>query len=130
MERPEPLAPRELRFAVRERMAANGDVLVPLDEDAVEALVPHLRAAGVEAVAVGFLHSYVNPSHERRAAEILRAAMPDVAITASAEVCPEMREYERFSTALANAYVQPLMAGYPGRQLGSGSGRERGCQYV
>src|SRR3546814_17382562 len=70
MERPEPLAPRELRFAVRERMAANGDVLVPLDEDAVEALVPHLRAAGVEAVAVGFLPRYVNTSHDRRAAEL------------------------------------------------------------
>ena len=115
MERPEPLAPRDLRFAVPERIAADGEVLLPLDEAAVAALVPALRAAKVEAVAVGFLHSYVNPAHEDRAAAILAEALPDVAITRSADVCPEMREYERFSTALANAYVQPLMSGYLGR---------------
>jgi len=115
MERPEPLAPRDLRFAVPERVAADGEVLLPLDEAAVAALVPALRAANVAAVAVGFLHSYVNPAHEDRAAAILAEALPDVAITRSADVCPEMREYERFSTALANAYVQPLMSGYLGR---------------
>ena len=115
MERPEPLAPRDLRFAVPERIAADGEVLLPLDEAAVAALVPALCAANVAAVAVGFLHSYVNPAHEDRAAAILAAALPDVAITRSADVCPEMREYERFSTALANAYVQPLMSGYLGR---------------
>ncbi|MET4700021.1 N-methylhydantoinase A [Constrictibacter sp. MBR-5] len=115
MERPEPLAPRDLRFAVPERIAADGEVLLPLDEAAVAALVPALRAANVAAVAVGFLHSYVNPAHEDRAAAILAEALPDVAITRSADVCPEMREYERFSTALANAYVQPLMSGYLGR---------------
>ena len=112
MERPEPLIPRDRRFTVPERIAADGAVLLPLDEDALRALADGLAAEGVEAVAVCFLHSYVNDDHERRAGEILRAALPGVSVTLSAEVCPEIREYERMSTACANAYVQPLMAGY------------------
>lgn len=115
MERPRPLVPRERRLTVPERIDAQGNVLVPLDEAAVEALVPVLRAAEVESVAVGFLHSYVDPAHERRVRDILRAAMPDLWISLSSDVCPEMREYERFSTTCANAYVQPVMAGYLGR---------------
>jgi N-methylhydantoinase A len=107
-----PLVPRELRLTVPERVAADGRVLVALDEAAVEALVPALRALGVESVAIGFLHSYVNPAHERRCAEILRAALPELWCTLSSEICPEIREYERFSTAAANAYVQPRIATY------------------
>jgi N-methylhydantoinase A len=112
MERPAPLVPRHLRLTVRERLAADGSVLLPLDETAVEALIPILREEKIEAVAIGFLHSYANNDHEKRAGAIIAAALPDVAITLSSDVCPEIREYERMSTACANAYVQPLMAGY------------------
>lgn len=112
MERPAPLVPRHLRLTVPERLAADGSMLLPLDEAAVEALIPVLREEQVEAVAIGFLHSYTNNEHEKRAGEIIAAALPDVAITLSSDVCPEIREYERMSTACANAYVQPLMAGY------------------
>ncbi|HET6520479.1 MAG TPA: hydantoinase/oxoprolinase family protein [Geminicoccaceae bacterium] len=112
LEKPEPLVPRHLRLSVPERLDIEGNVLLPLDEAAVRALAPELERHGVESVAVGFLHSYVNPVHERRAAEILRGAMPELWVTLSSEVCPEIREYERFTTASANAYVQPLMARY------------------
>ena len=112
MERPAPLVPRHLRFTVPERLASDGSVLLPLDEGAVEALIPELEAEGIEAVAIGFLHSYADNKHERRAGEIISAALPDVSVTLSSDVCPEIREYERMSTACANAYVQPLMAGY------------------
>ncbi|MCX8230296.1 MAG: hydantoinase/oxoprolinase family protein [Alphaproteobacteria bacterium] len=115
MDRPPPLVPRHRRLTVTERMAADGSVLTELDEGALEAMVPILKAEGVEAVAIGFLHSYVNTAHERRAREVLAAHLPDVAITISSDVSPEIREYDRFSTACANAYVQPLMAGYLGR---------------
>ncbi len=112
MVRPDPLVPRNLRLTVPERVAADGSVLLDLDEDAVAALVPKLVEEKVEAVGVCFLHSYVNSDHEQRTAEILQAALPDLAITISSQVCPEIREYERMSTTCANAYIQPLMAGY------------------
>jgi len=112
MERPEPLVPRQLRLGVPERLSATGQVLVPLDESAVLDLVPTLVAAEIESVAIGFLHSYVDASHELRARELLSEALPHLRITLSSAVSPEIREYERFSTACANAYVQPLMAGY------------------
>ncbi len=112
MDKPPPLVPRRRRHGVAERLDARGKVLIPLDEAAVEALVPLLERDGVESVAIGFLHSFVNGSHERRTRDILAARLPDLAITLSSDVSPEMREYERFSTACANAYVQPLMARY------------------
>jgi N-methylhydantoinase A len=112
MERPEPLVPRHLRLGVPERLAATGEVLVPLDPDAVRGLVPTLVAEGVESVAIGFLHSYVDPANERRARDILAEELPELSITLSSDVCPEIREYERLSTACANAYIQPLMASY------------------
>ena len=112
MERPEPLVPRHLRLTVPERVAADGSVLLPPDEDAVEALVPTLRQAGIESVGICFLHSYINPDHERRVGEMLQAAMPELSVTLSSRVCPEIWEYERMSTTCANAYIQPLMAGY------------------
>jgi N-methylhydantoinase A len=115
MVRPEPLVPRFRRHTVPERMAADGSVLLDLDEAALRALVPALKEQAVEAVAICFLHSYINPAHEQRAREILADALPGVAVTISSEVCPEIREYERMSTACANAYVQPMMAGYLGR---------------
>jgi len=112
MHRPEPLVPRHLRLGVPERLAATGQVLRPLDEDAVRALVPTLVDHGVQSIAVGFLHSFVDPGHEQRVRAILAEELPSVAVTLSSEVCPEIREYERLSTASANAYIQPLMAAY------------------
>ncbi len=112
LDKPEPLVPRARRFTVPERMNAHGEVLKPLDEKAVERLLPQLQAAQVSSVAVGLLHSYANPSHEQRIRTLLSAGMPALTITLSSEVSPELREYERLLTACANAYVQPLMAGY------------------
>jgi N-methylhydantoinase A len=115
IDKPKPLVPRSLRFTIPERIDAHGDVRLPLDEAAVRALAPKLRAQNVESVAFAFLHAYVNPAHERRAASILHAEMPNVWVTLSSAVCPEIREYERTSTAVANAYVQPQIDGYLGR---------------
>ena len=109
---PEPLVPRHLRLPVSERLDNTGRVLRPLDEAALRALVPVLRRQGVESIAVGFLHAFVNPAHEQRARDIFAEALPDVPVSLSCEVSPEMREWERFSTTAANAYVQPLMASY------------------
>ncbi|ABD09114.1 5-oxoprolinase (ATP-hydrolyzing) [Rhodopseudomonas palustris HaA2] len=112
MDKPPPLVPRNLRLEVPERIDANGGVVEPLDEAALAGLVPILRAEGVTSVALGYLHSYANPAHEIRSRDILTTLAPDLAITMSSEVCPEMREYERWSTACANAYVQPVMDRY------------------
>jgi N-methylhydantoinase A len=115
LDKPEPLVPRYLRLPVPERIDAKGRVLLPLDERALEGLIPTLQKERIESLAIAFLQSYVNPAHERRAREILHAAMPDLWITLSSDVCPEIREYERISTACSNAYVQPVMAGYLNR---------------
>lgn len=115
IEKPRPLVPRALRFTVPERIDVHGKVRLPLDEAAVRALAGPLREQGVDSAAIAFLHSYANPAHEQRAAAILKAEMPQLRITLSCEVCPEVREYERTSTAIANAYVQPLMDGYLAR---------------
>lgn len=109
---PPPLVPRRLRLPVRERIDARGEVLLPLDEQSVARAIEILAAQQVEAVAVGLLHSFTNPDHERRVADIIVRRLPGVAVTVSSEVSPEMREYERFSTACANAYLQPLVGGY------------------
>ncbi len=115
IEKVAPLAPRRLRFTVPERVDARGRVLTPLDDTAVRDLVPELIASRVESIAVGFLHGYANPAHERRVEDILARELPGVAVTLASEVCPEVREYERFTTATVNAYVRPLMEGYLGR---------------
>ena len=107
-----PLIPRELRFAVLERISAAGDVLQPLDEECLAAIVSSLRRERVESIAVGFLHAYANPTHERKVRDILQALAPDLSISLSSDVCPEIREYERISTTCANAYIQPLVAAY------------------
>ena len=111
----EPLTPRALRFTVRQRHSRLGEELAPLDEAGVRALAPALRAAGVESVAIGYLHAYINPAHEQRTREILQQELPDVWFSISSEVCPEIREFERLTTTSANAYVRPLMASYLGR---------------
>ncbi len=110
--KPEPLAPRDLRAEVDERVLADGRVLRPLDEAGLVTAGRALAAAGAQSLAIVFLHAYLNPVHERRALAILGQALPDVALTASHEVAPEIREYERASTALANAYVKPLAGRY------------------
>ncbi len=106
----EPLVPRRLRLPIPERMNVRGEVLLPLDEAAVLATVDRLHAAEVQSLAIGFLHSYVNDAHEQRARDLLAPRLPDVEISLSSEVSPEMREYERISTTCANAYVQPLIS--------------------
>lgn len=120
---PPPLVPRRWRFGVAERMNAQGAVVTPLDEADAVRIIAEIEAQGIEAVAIGLLHSFTNPAHERRIAELIAAKLPDLPVTLSSEVSPEMREYERFSTACANAYIQPLMGRYLtnlGRDLAAG----------
>ena len=119
---PVPLVPRERRLEVSERIDASGAVLVPLDETEVAAAAGALAAQGVQAIAIGFLHSYLNDAHERRAAEIVRARLPGVYLSTSSGVLPEFREFERFSTAAINAYIGPRMERYLDRFLGRLSG--------
>ena len=112
IDRPLPLVPRWLRLGVPERMSASGQVLLPLDEAAVIEVLEQMRTAGVTSIAVGLLHSYVNPTHEQQIADLIKQHAPDVSVSLSSAVCPEIREFERFSTTVANAYVRPLMAQY------------------
>tara|TARA_R110002124_G_scaffold247104_1_gene412232 strand:+ start:869 stop:2977 length:2109 start_codon:yes stop_codon:yes gene_type:complete len=112
---PEPLLPRQMRFTVPERVNARGEIMIPLAREAVEAVVDQIAEAGFESVAVGLIHSYLNPAHERMIREVLAERLPDVAVSISSEVSPQMREYERFNTVVANAYIKPLMASYLGR---------------
>ena len=110
--KPEPLAPRRRRFEVTERMDARGGVVTPLDVAEVERLAETLAASDVEAVAVTFINSHANPEHERVVGEILRRRLPDRFVSLSIEVLPEIREYERTSTTVINAYVGPTVKRY------------------
>ena len=112
MDLPPPLVPRRLRLPIRERIDTHGEVLLPLDELSVARAIEAVAANHIEAVAVGFLHSFTNPDHEHRVGEAVARRLPNVSVTLSCEVSPEMREYERFSTACANAYLQPLIGRY------------------
>ncbi len=107
-----PLVSRDLRFTVPERIDASGTVRRVLDEAAVLAVAQHLTACGIQSVAVALMHSYANSGHEQRIGTILADACPSISVTLSSEVCPEAREYERTCTAVANAYVRPLISGY------------------
>ena len=109
---PDPLLPRNRRYTVAERIGARGDVLIALDRAEVEGLCDTLRAAGYQSIAVGLLHSYANPAHERLIRSVLEERLPGVMISLSSEVSPQMREYERFNTTVANAYIKPLMKSY------------------
>ena len=109
---PPPLIARADRHTVSERISASGEVLLALNEDEVENLATQIAAGGYESCAIGFIHAYMNDAHERRAREILQARLPDLSISISSEVSPQMREYERFSTACVNAYIKPLMKSY------------------
>lgn len=112
IERPTPLVPRKLRIPITERVTANGEVLIPLDESSVQQAVDLLLAEGIESVAIGFLHAYRNGDHEARVAELITNRMNSIPLSLSSDVCPEIREYERLSTTCANAYVLPLMSKY------------------
>ena len=109
---PDPLLPRNRRYTVAERIGARGDVLIALDRAEVEGLCDTLRTAGYQSIAVGLLHSYANPAHERLIHSVLEERLPGVMISLSSEVSPQMREYERFNTTVANAYIKPLMKSY------------------
>ncbi len=111
-DRLKPLVPRELRLTVPERLNFRGEVLDPIQDADIATLIPQLREAGVESVAIGLLHAYANPAHEDRIAAVLRKELPDLSISLSSQVCPEIREYERQTTTCANAYVRPIMESY------------------
>lgn len=115
---PEPLLPRNRRYVVRERMDARGQVLIALDRVEVEALADELRAADYQSVAVGLLHAYANDAHEKRIRDVLAERLPQAMVSISSEVSPQMREYERFNTTIANAYIKPLIKSYLGRLQG------------
>ena len=112
---PPPLIARDSRYPVGGRISASGRELQPLDEAAVARFARELAQSGYESVAVGFLHSYVNAAHERRARDIIAEHAPGVSISISSEVSPQMREFERFNTVCANAYVKPLISSYLAR---------------
>ncbi len=113
-DKPPPIVPRDLCFEVRERLGPGGEVLHPLTEEDVEAAATRIAAAGVESVAICFLHSYQYPLHERRAGDLLRARCPNVAVCLSSDVLPEFREYRRASTTAANAALLPIVDTYLG----------------
>ncbi|MEO0918910.1 MAG: hydantoinase/oxoprolinase family protein, partial [Pseudomonadota bacterium] len=115
---PEPLLPRQCRFTVKERVDATGEVLIDLDLAEVDALIDRIAFAGFESVAVGLIHSYLAPDHEQIIRDRLKDRLPDLSVSISSEVSPQMREYERFNTVVANAYIKPLMASYLGRLEG------------
>ena len=110
--RPRPVVERKHRFEVAERLTADGAVLVPLDTAGVDAALDGALAAECEAIAVCFLHSYLNPAHERAVADAAKGKRPGLPVSCSADVVSEYREFERFSTTVLNAYLQPLMDGY------------------
>ena len=112
MERPKPLVPRHLRLGIKERIASDGSILIPLDENSVKEAVMKCKQEKVEAVAIGFLHCYANDQHEKLAQSIVQSLLPDIPISLSSQVSPEIREYDRLSTTVANAYILPLMQTY------------------
>ena len=113
--KPPPLVERRLRFEVKERVSFQGEVLVRLDMCDVEQVVERVAAGGVRSVAISLLHSYANPEHEALIASALRARIPNLNLSVSSEILPEMREYERTSTTVINAYIRPVVADYLGR---------------
>ncbi|MBX3529592.1 MAG: hydantoinase/oxoprolinase family protein [Rhizobiaceae bacterium] len=118
-EKPKPLVPRALRLEVRERLAHDGSVLRPLDLEGLETALERFRTEGIEALAISFLHAYANPVHEEVAAAAARRVLgPDVFLSVSSSVLPEIREYERTSTTVINAYVGPTVSSYVRRIRG------------
>ena len=110
--KPRALVERRLRLEVTEKVRPDGSVSIPLDRDSVQAVIAMLRAEGVASVAICLLHSYANAAHEREVADVVRAALPDIAISVSSDILPEIKEYPRTSTTVINAYVQPIVRAY------------------
>jgi len=127
LELPDPLLPRQMRHAVAERVDATGAILIPLARADIETVVDAIAEQGVESVAVGLIHSYLNDAHERLIRDVLAERLPDVMVSLSSEVSPQMREYERFNTVCANAYIKPLMKSYLGRLKGRLSDEGADC---
>ena len=115
LEKPDLLVPRERSLTIRERMSAEGEVLIGMEDSAVEALITELDASGADAVAICLMHSYANPDHERWLRDILAERRPGLTVSISSEVSPEAREFDRLCTTVANAYIQPLMETYLAR---------------
>ena len=115
---PEPLLPRNQRYTLDERVNAQGDIYKALNRAEVKDLASLIKQANYESVAVGLLHSYANDAHEKMVREVLNEVVPDLMVSISSEVSPQMREYERFNTVVANAYIKPLMKSYLGRLEG------------
>jgi N-methylhydantoinase A len=109
---PEPLAKREHRFEITERVGPDGSVLSPLKEDELDGIVQSLRDSGAQACAICLLFAHLNPAHERKIAAYLRSSLPNLTVSLGSEVHPEFREFERFSTTLLNAYLQPVLDSY------------------
>jgi N-methylhydantoinase A len=109
---PEPLVPRERRLGVKERLRANGEILTPLDDRSLGDAIAAIRTSDATSVAVCFLHSYLDPVHEIAAVERLARALPDISVSRSSDVLPQIKEYERVSTTIVNAYVGPLVRHY------------------
>ncbi len=128
--KPEPLVPRRRRFTVSERLNSTGDVLRPLNEAELEALLPALDKAGTEALAICFLHAYVNPAHEKAARDFFAARRPAWLISISSDISPEFREFERFSTTCTNAYVQPQVSKYLAEFQERLKGAGYGCEML
>lgn len=126
---PEPFVPRHLRFEVRERVSASGEILRPIELDDLRPIIRHCHEQQVEAIAVLFLHSYANPEHEIVCADILADALPEVTICASHEVSRQWREYERSNTVVLNAYVQPIIRHYFERLEEALTDRDLTCPY-
>ena len=112
---PPPLISRNCRYTLNERVDAKGNILIKLDQDELDKLIETIDTAGFESVAVGLIHSYLNPEHEQFIKATLKARLPHVSVSISSEVSPQMREYERFNTVCANAYVKPMMKSYLNR---------------
>src|SRR5882757_5819291 len=109
---PEPLVPRERRFGVRERLKADGSAIIPLDTHSLDDAIAAVKNSGATSVAVCFLHSYLNPAHGLTAVERLKNALPDINLSRSSDVLPQIKEYERVSTTIVNAYVEPVVRRY------------------
>ena len=115
---PDPLLPRQMRYTVPGRIDASGNELKPLTRADILPIIDEIAAAGYQSVAIGLIHSYVNDTHEKLVRDVLAESIPDIMISLSSEVSPQMREYERFNTVVANAYIKPLMKSYLGRLEG------------
>lgn len=124
---PTPLIERRHRYTIRERLSAQGDILRALNSDEVNALIDRIKTCSYESVAVGLIHAYANGQHEQIIRDAILKAMPDISVSISSEVCPQIREYERFNTVCVNAYVRPKIQSYMQRLIERLEGKGTTC---